>query len=177
MSRVESPPPVGSETAALKAGLYGSALAFIVVLDQVTKYVAQQTLPPYEPVPVLGDFFRLTYIYNPGAAFGLHVGELSRWVFLGLTVVALVVLALWFRATPAHDRLRLAAITIISGGAIGNFIDRARSPRGVVDFFDFGFGNVRWPVFNVADIAVTTGAVLLAISLWKEEQEAERERG
>jgi signal peptidase II len=177
MSRVESPPPAGSETVARKAGLYGAALAFIVVLDQVTKYIAQQTLPPYQPVPVLGDFFRLTYIYNPGAAFGLHVGELSRWVFLGLTVVALVVLALWFRATPAHDRLRLAAITVISGGAIGNFIDRARSPRGVVDFFDFGVGNVRWPVFNVADIAVTTGAILLAISLWKEEQEAERERG
>jgi signal peptidase II len=149
----------------------------IIAVDQLTKHLAQQMLPPYQPVPVLGDFFRLTYIYNPGAAFGLHVGPFSRYLFLVLTVVCVVVLFVWFRGTPAADRLRLIAISLVTAGAIGNFIDRVRSPRGVIDFFDVGIGDLRWPVFNVADIGVTVGAILLAISLWREEKAAEKDGG
>jgi signal peptidase II len=104
----------------------------------------------------------------------MSVGEYSRYFFLVLTVVVVVGLFLWYRSTPPTDRLRLVAIAVVTGGAIGNLIDRVRSHRGVVDFLDFGIGSVRWPVFNVADIAVTTGAILLAISLWREEQEAAR---
>jgi len=154
-----------------KLGLYLGVVGVILIIDQVTKVMAQQTLPPYRPVPVIGDFFRLTYIYNPGAAFGLNVGDASRFVFLGLAMIAVVVLFLMYRATPIEDRLRLWAICLVTGGAVGNVIDRIRSPRGVVDFFDFGIGTFRWPVFNVADIAVTCGAVLLAISLWREDTE------
>src|SRR5690606_7003468 len=138
--------------------------------DQITKYIAQQTLPPYQPVPVIGDVFRLTYIYNPGAAFGLHLGPASRYIFLVLTVLCVVVLLAWFRSTPSSDRLRLIAISLVTAGAVGNFIDRVRSASGVIDFFDFGIGTVRWPVFNIADIGVTIGAILLAISLWREDQ-------
>lgn len=156
-----------------KVTLYATLVGVIIAFDVVTKYIVQQTLVLYHPVPVLGDFFRLTYIYNPGAAFGLHLGSYSRYIFLVLTVVAVVVLFLWYRTTPADDRLRLIAIASVTGGAIGNLIDRVRSHRGVVDFLDVGVGAVRWPVFNVADIAVTTGAILLAISLWKEEQRLE----
>jgi len=158
-----------------KALLYAALVGGTVLLDVVTKYIVQQTLVLYRPVPVLGDFFRLTYIFNRGAAFGLHLGDYSRWIFLALTVVAVVVLFLWYRATPAGDRMRLVAIASVTGGAIGNLIDRVRSERGVVDFLDVGLGTVRWPVFNVADIAVTCGALLLAVSLWKEEQEARRD--
>lgn len=160
-----------------KIGLYGSLAVVIVLLDQVTKYIAQQVLPPYQPVPVVGDFFRFTYIYNPGAAFGLHVGPLSRYIFLVLTVACVVMLALWFRNTDSGDRLRLLAISLVTAGALGNFIDRVRSTRGVIDFFDFGVGSVRWPVFNVADIGVTIGAILLAISLWREEQGSAEDAG
>lgn len=160
-----------------KVALYAGLVGGVVALDAVTKYIVQQTLVLYHPVPVLGDFFRLTYIYNPGAAFGLHLGSYSRYIFLVLTVVAVVVLFFWYRSTPADDRLRLVAIASVTGGAIGNLIDRVRSHRGVVDFLDVGLGAVRWPVFNVADIAVTTGAVLLAISLWKEEQRQEGDAG
>lgn len=149
--------------------LYTFLLVFIVALDVVTKMAVQRTLVLYSPVPVVGDVFRLTYIYNPGAAFGLHLGDYSRFIFLTLTVVAVIVLFLWYRATPWHDRLRLVAIAAVTGGALGNMIDRVRSARGVVDFLDIGVGAVRWPVFNVADIAVTVGAVLLALSLWTEE--------
>lgn len=148
----------------------------ILALDVLTKWIVERTLAPYDPIPVLGDTFRLTYIHNPGAAFGLNFGAYSRPIFLALTLVALVVLWLWYRTTPAADRLRLVAIALVTSGAVGNLIDRVRSPRGVVDFLDVGFGAWRWPIFNVADIAVTTGAILLAISLWREEQEADRAR-
>jgi signal peptidase II len=157
-----------------KLGLYLGAVGGIVALDLITKLMAQRMLPPYRPVPVLGDFFRLTYIYNPGAAFGLHLGDASRFIFLGLALVAVVILFLMYRSTPVQDRLRLWAITLVTGGAIGNVVDRIRSPRGVVDFFDFGIGDLRWPVFNIADIAVTCGAILLAISLWREDVEARK---
>lgn len=160
-----------------KVGLYAGLVGGIVALDALTKYIVQQTLVLYHPVPVLGEFFRLTYIYNPGAAFGLHLGSYSRYIFLTLTVVAVVVLFLWYRSTPIDDRLRLIAISSVTGGAIGNLIDRVRSHRGVVDFLDVGIGAVRWPVFNIADIAVTTGAILLAISLWQEEQRLEADGG
>lgn len=180
MSGVGTPEAAGAELAAdegRKALIYGGLVGGIVALDVLTKYIVQQSLILYRPVPVLGDYVRLTYIYNPGAAFGLHVGEYSRYVFLALTVVALVVLFVWYRSTPARDRLRLVAIASVTGGAIGNLIDRVRSERGVVDFLDVGIGGVRWPVFNVADIAVTTGALLLAYSLWREEQGAEARDG
>lgn len=154
-----------------KATLYTLLLALIVALDVITKMIVQRHLVLYSPRPVFGEVFRLTYIYNPGAAFGLHLGAYSRFIFLVLTVVALGVLFLWYRATPWHDRLRLVAIALVSGGAVGNMIDRVRSHRGVVDFLDVGVGTFRWPVFNVADIAVTIGAILLALSLWTEESE------
>ena len=176
--RAREAPPAGAAPAeGSKALIYGGIVGASVALDVLTKYVVQNTLVLYRPVPVWGDFFRLTYIYNRGAAFGLHVGGYSRYVFIALTVVAVVVLFAWFRTTPAYDRLRLYAIASVTGGAIGNLIDRVRSERGVVDFLDFGFGNVRWPVFNVADIAVTTGALLLAYSLWREEQEVRSRDG
>ncbi len=81
-----------------------------------------------------------------------------------------------YRHTPAADRLRLFAIGAIAGGALGNVIDRVRSQLGVVDFLDFGVGNVRWPVFNLADTAVTIGAMLLLASLWAEDQRRDREK-
>lgn len=157
-----------------KAAIYVGVVGVVLVLDVITKYVVQQRMRLYDPVPVLGDFFRLTYIFNRGAAFGLSLGEHSRILFTALTVVAVVGLFFWFRSTPLSDRMRLFALASVTGGALGNLIDRVRSDRGVVDFLDFGFGNLRWPVFNVADIAVSVGAVLLAISLWREDQEAAR---
>ncbi|MBI4541382.1 MAG: signal peptidase II [Gemmatimonadetes bacterium] len=143
----------------------------VVVVDLITKFVVQRTFYPGHSIRVIGDFFRLTYIMNPGAAFGIHFGEYSRPVFLVLAILALLVLGAMYLATPATDRLRLYAIASICGGALGNLIDRIRSPRGVVDFLDFGLGDLRWPIFNAADIAVTIGAVLLAVSLWFEERE------
>jgi signal peptidase II len=90
-----------------------------------------------------------------------------------LSLIALAALASMYWVTPARDRVRLTAISLICAGAIGNLVDRVRSTSGVVDFLDVGIDDLRWPVFNVADIAVTSGAILLALSLWREEQHPE----
>ncbi len=146
--------------------------AGIVVLDALTKVVAVDRLTPaYVPHPVFGEWFRLTLVYNPGAAFGLHLGPWSRWIFMGLTVIALVVMWRLYRQAPPDARWRPWALALVSGGALGNLVDRVRSPRGVVDFLDVGVGAWRWPTFNIADMAVSTGAVILAIVLWHEEEE------
>ena len=166
-----------SEAARKKTALYLSVVGGVIALDVLTKWIVERSLQLYNPVEVIGDFFRLTYIFNRGAAFGINLGDASRFIFMGLAVVAVVVLFMMYRTTAWTDRLRLFAIALVTGGAIGNLIDRLRSSRGVVDFLDFGVGDVRWPVFNVADIAVTCGALLLAVSLWREEQKLEEELG
>jgi signal peptidase II len=155
---------------------YGRPRTFLAIVtgilaaDQVTKLVAVDLLAPaYAPHPVLGNLLRLTLVYNPGAAFGLHLGANSRWIFTGLTLGALALLWRLWRDTPAADTLRLVAIALVTGGAIGNLVDRLRSGRGVVDFIDVGVGTARWPTFNVADMAVSCGAVLLAWVLWRED--------
>ena len=156
-----------------KASLFGLVLVGVVALDLATKLLIQRTFHLYQQMNVIGDYLRLTYIHNPGAAFGINLGPYSRFIFLGLSVIALVALAGMYWVTPARDRVRLSAISLICAGAIGNLLDRVRSAHGVVDFLDVGIGNLRWPVFNVADIAVTTGAIFLALSLWREEQQSE----
>jgi signal peptidase II len=156
-----------------KAGVLLGIVGAVLVADVITKTLVQRHFYLYEQVDLIGEYLRLTFIYNPGAAFGIHVGPYSRLIFLVLSLVALAALAGMYWVTPARDRMRLAAISLICGGALGNMVDRVRSPMGVIDFLDIGFGELRWPIFNVADIAVTTGAVLLALSLWREEREDE----
>lgn len=152
---------------------FAGIAAVIVLVDQFTKMLAVDRLTPaYVPHPVLGEWVRLTLVYNPGAAFGLHLGPWSRWIFLALTVVALVVMWRLYRTGPAGAPWRTWALALVSGGAAGNLVDRIHSPRGVVDFLDVGVGATRWPTFNVADIAVSTGAILLAIVLWHEDEPA-----
>ncbi len=140
----------------------------VVLLDASTKGWIQEAFRPGESVPVVGDAVRFTYVLNPGVAFGFHVGAYSRPVFTALAVVALVVIGFLLRATPHHQRGRLAALAMVAGGALGNLLDRVLGPGGVVDFMDVGLGAVRWPVFNVADVGVTVGAVLLVAFLWEE---------
>ncbi len=160
-----------------KALLFWPLVASLVVLDRVTKGIAEQSLwPRGVPQAVFGDWFRWTLVYNPGAAFGLHLGPYSRWIFLALTAGALVILLRLYRMTAPADRWRVLAIGLVTSGAIGNLIDRIVSPRGVVDFIDIGIGDSRWPTFNVADMAVSTGAFLLAWVLWGEDRAEEARR-
>ena len=153
--------------------LFWSVIGVILVADIITKRLAVEYLMPRRmPHEVIGEWVRFTLVYNPGAAFGLHVGQYSRWIFTALTLVALVILWRLYRQTAPGDKVRLLALSLVTGGAIGNLIDRLRGAAGVVDFIDVGVGSWRWPTFNIADMAVSTGAFLLAYVLWGEDQEA-----
>ena len=155
----------------MKAFLSWPVLIFVVLLDRVTKMLAESRLPPNGfPEPVIGDALRFALVYNPGAAFGLYLGAWSRWIFMALTVGALTILWRLYQQTPLTNRVRALAIALVASGAMGNLIDRLRSDLGVVDFIDVGIGVHRWPTFNVADMAVSSGACLLAWVLWGEER-------
>ena len=125
------------------------------------------------PHDVYGEWLRFTLVYNPGAAFGLHVGQYSRWIFMALTLVALVILGRLYTATKGGDLIRTLSLALVCGGAVGNLIDRIMSADGVVDFIDIGFRDSRWPTFNIADMAVSLGAFLLAWVLWGEDADPE----
>jgi signal peptidase II len=156
------------------AGLFWPVLVLVAAIDFSTKAIAASRLG-FEglPHPVAGEWLRFTLVHTPGAAFGLHVGTYSRWIFMMLTVVALFILGRLYFATRAGDVVRTWSLALVCGGALGNLIDRIASARGVVDFIDIGIGDSRWPTFNVADMAVSIGAFLLAWVLWGEDTEAE----
>jgi signal peptidase II len=156
-----------------KASLFWPILFVVVIVDVITKAVAErQLLPRGIPHEVVGSSLRFTLVYNPGAAFGLNLGPQSRWIFAGLTLVALVILSRLYRTTRVGHTARTVALALVCAGAIGNLLDRVRSFFGVVDFIDVGVGDARWPTFNVADMAVSVGAALLAWVLWQEDREA-----
>jgi signal peptidase II len=161
------------ENAAERRLFWGTA-SFIVVADIVTKLIAESVLTHRVRVPVIGEFVQLRLVYNECAAFGLCLGEYSRWIFFALALVALIVLGSMVRSAPRGDRVRLFALALVCAGAVGNVIDRVRSSLGVVDFLDVGIGARRWPTFNVADSAITVGAITLAVSLWLEGRAQDR---
>ena len=154
-----------------KAALFWPLLLAVLALDVTTKSLAVAHLvPEYVPHEVLGEWVQLTLAYNPGASFGIGAGPYSRGVFIALAGFALVILGQLYRATATGDRARAGALGLVSAGALGNMIDRVRSSRGVVDFIDLGIGDARFYTFNVADVAITVGAVLLARILWQEDR-------
>ena len=155
----------------MKALVCWPVLLVIVVLDRLTKVLAVELLPPSGmPRPLIGESVRLALVYNPGAAFGLYLGGYSRWIFMALTIGALIILWRLYQQTARDDLRRALAVALVAAGALGNLIDRVRTELGVVDFIDVGVGLHRWPTFNVADMAVSTGACLLALVLWGEER-------
>jgi signal peptidase II len=141
-----------------------------VVFDRITKIIAESTLLG-APVHVIGDTVQFQLVYNRGAAFGLGqaFGGAARWIFAAIAIGAVVLLWRMARDAEPDDLLRQGSLGLVAGGAAGNLIDRLLSSRGVVDFIDVGVGSLRWPTFNVADIAVSCGAVALALSLWRED--------
>ncbi|MEO8031084.1 MAG: signal peptidase II [Gemmatimonadota bacterium] len=149
--------------------IFWATAATVVALDILTKVAAQARLLRSSGIEVMGDWLQLRLVYNPGAAFGLHVGPYSRWILLVIALVAVVLLQRLSERAPVGDLFRQLSTGAVAGGAFGNLIDRIRNPQGVVDFLDVGIGQMRWPTFNVADIAVSCGAVLLAISFWRED--------
>lgn len=135
----------------------------VIVLDQVSKYMATQMLEMFQPVAVM-PMFNMTLMYNPGAAFSFlsEAGGWQRWFF---TIVALVisgVIFTWIRRLDVGQHLQAAALSLVLGGALGNLIDRLLLGH-VVDFIQIYYDRWYWPAFNIADSAITLGVVLLIL--------------
>lgn len=150
--------------------MYWMLTVIVIALDVITKWLAVKNLVPrHVPHSVIGEYVRFTLAYNPGAAFGFNLGPASRWIFAALSVVIVVILLRSTRELVLQSRLAAFGVPIVIGGAIGNLLDRIRFREGVVDFIDVGVGSVRFWTFNVADSAVTVGAVCLVLALWRHD--------
>ena len=128
-----------------------------LLLDQVSKFAVFLLMQPGESIPLLSDFVRLTFVRNSGAAFGLLPGNRTPFLFTTFLAIA-ALLFLLFRSRRTGAGIS-SYLVLVLAGATGNLIDRLRLGE-VVDFVDIGWKNVRWPVFNVADAAVTVGVLL-----------------
>jgi len=157
----------------LKQWLWLSVL--VVVLDQATKYLAETLLVLHQPVPVT-PFFNLMLTYNTGAAFSFlaDAGGWQRWFFLGLGSLVSIGLVIWLMRLKPQEKWLAIALALILGGAIGNLIDRAWLGQ-VIDFIQLYYDHWYWPAFNIADSAISVGAVLLVIeSLWSKNADSEK---
>ncbi|MBM3249244.1 MAG: signal peptidase II [Candidatus Omnitrophica bacterium] len=139
-------------------------MIFIIVfcvlsLDCLTKFIAQRNLSLNDSIPVVKNIFHLTLVHNRGAAFGILKNQLPLFIVTSLFAVILIAFSL---KEKKGSLLYCTALSLILAGALGNLIDRLTLGY-VVDFLDFRI----WPVFNVADSAITIGAVLLALSILK----------
>ncbi len=150
----------------------------VYLFDQISKWVIKESMQLHESIPVLGDFFRLTYVENPGMAFGIQISD--NVFFTVFAIIASIVILLYLFKLRMEETWARVAMSVILGGAIGNLTDRILRGQ-VVDFFDFEFFDItipafnilslhfsgyslqRWPIFNVADIAVSVGMVMLLI--------------
>jgi len=133
----------------------------VLVLDQATKLLAEQLLGYHQPVPVM-PMLNMTLSYNPGAAFSFlgNAGGWQRWLFSGFALVVSVVIIIWLRRLPAAERWMRWALALLLGGAVGNLIDRLWHGH-VIDFIHVYFQQWNYPIFNVADMAITVGACMI----------------
>jgi signal peptidase II len=152
--------------------LLGLISVGIVVIDQVTKVYIMQTMRLHESIPVIPNLFSITYIRNPGAAFGILSTSSGsfRFIFFGLTsMFALGLLGTILARMPKDDWMGQISVVAILGGAVGNLLDRLRYGE-VIDFLDFYIEPYHWPAFNVADSAITVGVVFLILHFAFEKQ-------
>ncbi|MEE8310676.1 MAG: signal peptidase II [Candidatus Binatia bacterium] len=140
----------------------------IVALDQLTKWVVSTSMTVGQSIDVIPAFFALTYVRNPGAAFGL-LGNVGSWgapLLVVVSVVAVAALSWLLHSVPAAHRWERAAAAAVIGGALGNLYDRIMLGE-VVDFLDVYVGDWHWPAFNVADSAISVGVVVLILASFR----------
>jgi signal peptidase II len=138
-----------------------SISVLVILLDQITKYVANTGLVYGEPVPIVPSF-NLALMYNRGAAFSFlsEAAGWQRWFFVAISLTASVLLIAWLRRLNPQQWILAVALSLVLGGAVGNLIDRLWLGY-VIDFIQLYYREFYWPAFNVADSAITVGAVLL----------------
>jgi signal peptidase II len=157
----------------IKSKLVFSWVTVILIADQLTKFIVDQTMPLHHSIPVIDDLFNLTYIRNTGAAFGILSGSAAafRLPFLLLfSTVAIVFIIMMLRRLPDRETGLITALAFILGGAIGNLIDRIAYGE-VIDFLDFYWSRFHWPAFNLADSFITIGVLITVYYLIKAKGE------
>lgn len=175
-------PPAANQALTMKSIFYNLHWLWlsllIVIADQVTKWLAEYSLDLHAPVPILPGF-NLTLVYNPGAAFSFlsQAGGWQRWFFVFFALAISCFLIFWLLRLPARAKWLACSLALIIGGAIGNLVDRLAYGH-VIDFIDLYYGSWHWPAFNIADAAITVGAVMLIIdAFWLEGRRQRREGG
>lgn len=147
-----------------KTQVFWPTFLLVFLLDFATKrWAERQLVPMYTPHEVLGDVVRMTLAFNKDAAMGLSLGQYSRVGFTLIAAVVLVVLGVFYRRTPERAWAAALGLALVAAGALGNLADRVLFSHGVVDFIDVGIGSARFYTFNVADAAITCGALLLGV--------------
>jgi signal peptidase II len=150
----------------------------LILADCTTKRAIVESIPlAGAPRPVFDDVVRFTLAYNRGAAFSTEFGPYQRWVLVALTLVILGLLARWYPRVAHRGWAGVTGLALVAGGAVGNLLDRLFSARGVVDFIDIGIGTMRFYVFNLADVGVSFGTVILAYALWQSASEPPEQDG
>lgn len=146
----------------------------VIVLDQATKFLASGMLILHDPVALL-PFFNLTLMHNTGAAFSFLAGASGwqRWFFTVLAVIVSIVLVVWLRRLQPQEKWMAAALALVLGGAVGNLIDRLMYGY-VVDFIQLYYKDWYYPAFNIADSAITVGAVMLVIDTLRSKEKQGR---
>ena len=161
------PDPIAVAPRPLISPLEVIGIGTIVVVDQITKFVVKQTIPLYDNHVVIPNLLDVTHVQNTGAAFGLlNAADFpyKSAVMIGIATLALVAISLYARQLGAHERLSRYGLALILGGAFGNLIDRAIAGY-VVDFVDVYWGEAHFWAFNVADAAITVGAILVLLEM------------
>lgn len=149
-----------------RARLFFSTVPAIFLADYFTKYLVKSTMIPYEEtISVIDGLVKLRFIYNKGIAFGIDPVFISGWLLILISSTVAIIIIVYIFISHYEDFIGMAALCLIAGGAIGNLFDRIVAGR-VVDFIEIGIKDLTWPVFNVADISVTCGAILLALRLF-----------
>ncbi len=154
-----------NQVISLKFGLV--LIVLVLVLDQLTKELVYTTLEMGESREIIPNFFNLTLVMNPGAAFGLFANlptEIRRIVLGSVTIGAMILVFFLLRNEAKEDKISQICLYLILGGAFGNVIDRFRYDA-VVDFLDVYYQTYHWPAFNVADSAISVGVCMLLIRL------------
>lgn len=154
----------------IKYLLFASVALGGLVFDQASKIFIYHKKPLHSSIPVIDGLFSITYVRNPGAAFGMFAQSEWRLPFLtAVTLIALVAIGIAIRNTASHQKLPVLALSLIFAGAGGNLIDRVRFGE-VVDFLDLYWKQHHWPAFNVADSLICLGVFLYAIASYVEEK-------
>jgi signal peptidase II len=140
--------------------------AIVLAFDQLSKYLVSINFTEGDAgKDVIPGFFKISYTENPGIAFGMLNHDNVRWVLVAVSVVAILVVIYYMMRAQASSRLLLWSLALLAAGIGGNLIDRIRLGR-VIDFILLYYKSYEWPVFNVADTAITVGAALMAIELF-----------